>query len=85
MSCGSPTARSSGVGLEVRATVEPTATLAAALEAMLGSRVGVVAVVDGSGALLGTVDLRTIMAAVETVAHRRRPANSVAADEVAAR
>jgi len=55
------------VGLEVRATVESTATLAGALDSMVGSRVGVVVVVDGSGALLGTVDMRVIMAAVETV------------------
>jgi osmoprotectant transport system ATP-binding protein len=54
-------------GIKVRAVVEPTATLATALEAMLGSVVGVVVVVDGSGALLGTLDLRTIMAAVEAV------------------
>ncbi|MHA6626450.1 ABC transporter ATP-binding protein [Pseudonocardia sichuanensis] len=55
------------VGLEVRATVEPTATLAGALESMLGSRVGVVVVVDRSGALLGTIDMRVIMSAVESM------------------
>ena len=55
------------LGLEVRATVEPTATLAGALESMLGSRVGVVVVVDRSGALLGTVDMRMIMTAVEAM------------------
>jgi hypothetical protein len=54
-------------GIEVRAVVEPTATLATALEAMLGSVVGVVVVVDRSGAVLGTLDLRTIMSAVEAV------------------
>jgi osmoprotectant transport system ATP-binding protein len=54
-------------GLEVQAVVEPTATLAGALESMLGSRVGVVVVVDGAGALLGTIDMRTIMSAVETM------------------
>jgi len=52
-------------GLEVRSTVEPNVTLAGALESMLGSRVGVVVVVDGAGALLGTLDMRTIMSAVE--------------------
>jgi osmoprotectant transport system ATP-binding protein len=60
------------LGLEVRATVEPTATLAGALDSMLGSRVGVVVVVDPAGALLGTVDMRVIMSAVEdmrTAAH----------------
>ncbi len=62
------------VGLEVRAIVEPTATLVGALESMLGSRVGVVVVVDGSGAFLGTVDMRVIMSAVEVMraaAHKR--------------
>jgi len=54
-------------GIEVRAVVEPTATLATALEAMLGSVVGVVVVVDHSGAVLGTLDLHTIMSAVEAV------------------
>jgi osmoprotectant transport system ATP-binding protein len=70
-------------GIEVRAVVEPTATLATALEAMLGSVVGVVVVVDGSGALLGTLDLRSIMSAVEAV---RAPApGEPRADEVASR
>jgi osmoprotectant transport system ATP-binding protein len=55
------------LGVEVRDTVEPTATLAEALDSMVGSRVGVVVVVDGSGALLGTVDMRVIMAAVDTM------------------
>jgi osmoprotectant transport system ATP-binding protein len=54
-------------GVEVRAVVEPSATLAAALEALLISRVGVVAVVDGTGALLGAVDTPVIMAAVESM------------------
>jgi osmoprotectant transport system ATP-binding protein len=73
-----------GRGIEAR-VVEPTTTLDVALEALLGSRVGVVAVVDGSGALLGTVDLRTIMGAVESV-HRTPDADRDAAtDEVAAR
>jgi osmoprotectant transport system ATP-binding protein len=75
-------------GLEVR-VVEPSTTLAAALEALLGSRLGVVAVVDDSGALLGTVDLRTIMDAVETmgaVAPDGPPAGrGAAADEVVVR
>ena len=70
------------VGLEVRATVEPTATLAGALDSMVGSRVGVVVVVDGSGALLGTVDMRVIMAAVETV---RTDAREQVPEEVSAR
>ena len=62
------------VGLEVRAIVEPTATLVGALESMLGSRVGVVVIVDGSGAFVGTVDMRVIMSAVESMraaAHKR--------------
>ena len=62
------------VGLEVRAKVEPTATLVGALESMLGSRVGVVVIVDGSGAFVGTVDMRVIMSAVESMraaAHKR--------------
>ncbi|WP_433279903.1 betaine/proline/choline family ABC transporter ATP-binding protein [Pseudonocardia xinjiangensis] len=55
------------LGVEVRGTVEPTTTLAHALDAMVGSRVGAVVVVNGSGALLGTVDMRVIMAAVDTM------------------
>jgi osmoprotectant transport system ATP-binding protein len=56
-----------GRGTEVRAVVGPGATLAAALESLVGSRIGAVAVVDDAGALLGTLDLDTIMAAVETM------------------
>jgi len=85
-----------GVGLEVRATVEPTATLVGALESMLGSRVGVVVIVDGSGAFLGTVDMRVIMSAVEAMrasAHQRvlddrrrmRTDQEPAASEIAAK
>ena len=69
-------------GIEVRAVVEPTATLATALEAMLGSVVGVVVVVDRSGAVLGTLDLRTIMSAVEAV---RAAPGEPPADEAASR
>jgi osmoprotectant transport system ATP-binding protein len=63
-------------GLEVRAVIEPSATLNAALESLLGSHIGVVAVVDGAGALLGVVDLRTIMSVVETTAHHVAPETS---------
>ena len=56
-----------GRGVEVRAVVGPAATLAAALDSLVGSRIGTVAVVDDGGALLGTLDLNTIMAAVETM------------------
>jgi osmoprotectant transport system ATP-binding protein len=75
-------------GIEVRAVVEPTATLAAALESLLGSGIGAVSVVDGDGALLGTLDLGTIMAAVETIRTATPdtlPADRPAADEMAAR
>jgi osmoprotectant transport system ATP-binding protein len=83
-----------GVAEPVEArVVGRSTTLAAALEALLDSRVGVVAVVDDAGGLLGTVDLRTIMTAVET--GRRTPdadrdgavdrATDWATDEVAAR
>jgi len=54
-------------GVEVRAVVEPSATLSAALESLLVSRVGVVAVVDGTGAVLGAVDTPVIMTAVESM------------------
>jgi osmoprotectant transport system ATP-binding protein len=53
-------------GVEVHA-VEPSATLAAAMESLVGSHVGVVAVVDGAGALLGCLDLGTIMTAVQSM------------------
>jgi osmoprotectant transport system ATP-binding protein len=57
-------------GVEAR-VVGPSTSLAAALEALLGSQVGVVAVIDDAGGLLGAVDVRTIMNAVESV--RRTP------------
>jgi osmoprotectant transport system ATP-binding protein len=77
-----------GRGIEVRAVVGPGATLSAALESLVGSRVGVVAVVDDGGALLGTLDLDTIMTAVETMragardapaSDRARPLDEMAA------
>ena len=52
-------------GMAVRAIVEPTATLAGALDAMVSSRTGGVVVVDGRGAFLGTVDIGVIMKAAE--------------------
>ena len=62
------------VGMPVNAVVEPQATLAGALDAMVLSRVGGVVVVDGRGAYIGTVDMGVIMAAAETMraaAHER--------------
>ena len=61
-------------GMPVSAVVEPQATLAGALDAMVSSRVGGVVVVDGRGAYVGTVDMGVIMAAAETMraaAHER--------------
>ena len=55
------------VGSPVTAMVEPHATLAGALDAMVSSRVGGVVVVDGRGAYTGTVDMGVIMAAAETM------------------
>ncbi len=55
------------VGMPVTAVVEPHATLAGALDAMVSSRVGVVVVVDGRGGYTGTVDMGVIMAAAETM------------------
>jgi osmoprotectant transport system ATP-binding protein len=52
-------------GLAARAVVEPTATLAGALDAMLSSRVGGVVVVDAKGGYLGTVDMTVIIQAAE--------------------
>ena len=62
------------VGMSVTAVVEPHATLAGALDAMVSSRVGGVVVVDGRGGYIGTVDMGVIMAAAETMraaAHER--------------
>jgi osmoprotectant transport system ATP-binding protein len=73
-------------GQEVRAVVGGDATLADALEALLRSRVGVVPVVDGSGALSGTLALDTIMAATEalpTGADVAAAAGRVVADDTA--
>ena len=61
-------------GMAVSAVVEPQATLAGALDAMVSSRVGGVVVVDGRGGYVGTVDMGVIMAAAETMraaAHER--------------
>jgi len=61
-------------GMSVSAVVDPHATLAGALDAMVSSRVGGVVVVDGRGAYIGTVDMGVIMAAAETMraaAHER--------------
>ncbi|MBC7372972.1 MAG: ATP-binding cassette domain-containing protein [Frankiales bacterium] len=55
------------VGMAVNAVVEPQATLAGALDAMVSSRVGGVVVVDGRGGYIGTVDMGVIMAAAETM------------------
>jgi osmoprotectant transport system ATP-binding protein len=55
------------IGTPVTAVVEPHATLAGALDAMVSSRVGGVVVVDGRGAYVGTVDMGVIMAAAETM------------------
>jgi osmoprotectant transport system ATP-binding protein len=55
------------IGSPVTAVVEPHATLAGALDAMVSSRVGGVVVVDGRGAYTGTVDMGVIMAAAETM------------------
>jgi osmoprotectant transport system ATP-binding protein len=71
-------------GVEARVVGRST-TLATALESLLGSRVGVVAVVDDAGGLLGTVDLRTIMTAVETGRRTSDDDRDGAVDEVAAR
>lgn len=60
--------------MPVNAIVEPHATLAGALDAMVTSRVGGVVVVDGRGAYIGTVDMGVILAAAETMraaAHER--------------
>jgi osmoprotectant transport system ATP-binding protein len=69
-------ARGSGpldrVGMPVNAIVEPHATLAGALDAMVSSRVGGVVVVDGRGAYTGTVDMGVIMAAAETMRNAAR-------------
>ncbi len=55
------------IGTPVNGVVQPQATLAGALDAMVSSRVGAVVVVDGRGAYLGTVDMGVIMAAAETM------------------
>jgi osmoprotectant transport system ATP-binding protein len=55
------------IGSPVTAVVEPHATLAGALDAMVSSRVGGVVVVDGRGGYTGTVDMGVIMAAAETM------------------
>ncbi len=55
------------IGTPVTAVVEPHATLAGALDAMVSSRVGGVVVVDGRGSYTGTVDMGVIMAAAETM------------------
>lgn len=67
----------SRAGMAVRAIVEPTATLAGALDAMVSSRTGGVVVVDRRGAFLGAVDMGVIMKAAEEMRaaarHRDEP------------
>lgn len=60
------------VGLPVMAQVEETATLADALSELIASRVGCAVVVDGRGAYRGTVDIRVIMDAAETMRQAAR-------------
>ncbi|MGH8929147.1 MAG: ABC transporter ATP-binding protein [Egibacteraceae bacterium] len=59
------------VGLPVT-SVAPQATLADALNELVTSRVGTVAVVDGSGVYRGTVDMSVVMAAAETMRRAAR-------------
>ncbi len=70
------------IGTPVTAVVEPHATLAGALDAMVSSRVGGVVVVDGRGAYVGTVDMGVIMAAAETMRNAARE-RAVAAERLA--
>jgi len=71
------------LGSPVTAVVEPHATLAGALDAMVSSRVGGVVVVDGRGAYVGTVDMGVIMAAAETMRNAARE-RSLAAERLTA-
>jgi osmoprotectant transport system ATP-binding protein len=54
-------------GVPVEAILEPQATLHDALDEMLTSDGGVLAVVDGDGAFTGVVSLETIMTAVRSI------------------
>jgi osmoprotectant transport system ATP-binding protein len=73
-----------GAGTEVRAVVEPSASLSAALEALLGSGVGAAVVVDRAGALVGTVDMAAIMAAIESMNAAAHERSGAVAEEVSA-
>ena len=68
------------LGLEIDrdATVRRQATLADALNELVRSRVGSAVVVDNNGVYEGTVDIRVIMAAAETM--RRAAREAVRAD-----
>ena len=53
-------------------SIEPQATLADALNELVTSRVGSVVVVGGNGVYRGTVDMRVVMAAAETMRRAAR-------------
>ena len=62
-----PNADLSRGGLPARATVEPQATLADALNEMITSNTGCAIVIDGRGAYQGVVNMDTVMTAVHAM------------------
>jgi len=72
----------SEIGLPSDAVVQPQATLADALNEMLASRFGCAAVVDGSGAYLGSVEFGTVSAIIQELRRDAREQSRAAADEL---
>ncbi len=71
------------VGTPAEAIVQPQTTLHGALNEMLLSSYGCAIVVDGAGAYLGTVDMQTIMAAIQAMRAEARARTKADREEVA--
>ncbi|MBA3778241.1 MAG: betaine/proline/choline family ABC transporter ATP-binding protein [Chloroflexi bacterium] len=70
------------IGLPSDAVVQPHATLADALNEMLKSRFGCVAVVDGSGAYMGSVEFGTVSSVIQELRRDARERSRAEADEL---
>ncbi|HVL54373.1 MAG TPA: betaine/proline/choline family ABC transporter ATP-binding protein [Vitreimonas sp.] len=72
----------SQIGLPSDVVVQPHATLADALNEMLASRFGCAAVVDGSGAYLGSVEFGTVSGVIQEMRRQAREQSRAEADQL---
>ncbi len=72
----------SEIGLASDAVVQPHATLADALNEMLASRFGCAAVVDDSGAYMGSVEFGTVSGLIQEMRQEARAQSRAAAEEL---